>query len=121
MTAVHRGVTHCPHCSRELTPTVIDDDRPLQVLAQACDACDYDTVIGVIWYPNDAFYEVVGQLTESRTCTDCTASGRFCAIDSRTTVATVRCWACLRAHHQRAFTHACSMHDDCVLPDSTEA
>jgi len=116
MTVVHGGVTHCPHCSRELSPAVVDDDRPLQVLEQVCDSCDYDTVISVVWYPADAFYEVVGRLTDARTCTSCSSDGQFCAIDSRTTVATVRCWNCLRSHHKRAFRRAADVHPDCSLP-----
>lgn len=120
MTTAHPGVTHCPHCGGELAPTVVDDDRPLQVLEQYCDGCDYTTVIGVIWYPADAFYEVVGRLTDTRECVSCRSDGRFCAIDSRTTVATVRCWECLRSHHERAFRRAVRLSEDCTLPPDAD-
>ena len=55
------GVTACPDCGSGLSPTGSDDNRPVQSVDQACDNCEYETTIALLWYQTD--HEIVADVS----------------------------------------------------------
>ena len=57
------GVTICPDCDADLSPTGSDENRPVQSVTQACSNCSYETTIGLLWYGNTG-YEIVADVSD---------------------------------------------------------
>ena len=57
-----KGVTTCPNCDGELSPTGSDDNRPVQSVEQACEDCSYETTIALLWYRSD--HEIIADVAD---------------------------------------------------------